>query len=102
LFKAGKLSTIGFNTIEVNKAVIEIKMTLLKVEQEILKLNSGGIEMAMQPYVSSQRVGPKILRNIALAGIISLLLGICLAFFIEYIGNIKNKNSKSVDNSSIE
>lgn len=90
LFQAGKLSTMGFNPIEVSKAVIAIKIELLSVEQALLKLNSGGIEMAMQPYVSSKPVNPKILMNIILAGISSILLGIFLAVFIEYIGNIKN------------
>lgn len=92
LFKAGKLSTMGFNPIEINKAVSDIKLVLLKVDQEILKLNSGGIEMSMQPYVSSRPVGPKILRNIALAGILSLFLGICLAFLMEYLGNTKKQS----------
>lgn len=91
LFKAGKLSTMGFNPIDVSKSVIAIKIELLSVEQALLKLESGGLEMAMQPYVSSKPVSPKILRNIAFAGISSILLGIFLAFFMEYMGNIKNK-----------
>lgn len=91
LFEAGRLSTMGFNPIEVNQSVIGIKVELLKVEQEVSKLNRGGIEMAMQTYVSSKPVGPKVLRNIAIAGILSLLLGMCLAFLAEYLGNIKHR-----------
>ncbi|KQC10486.1 MAG: hypothetical protein APR62_12030 [Smithella sp. SDB] len=93
LFSAGKLTTVGFNPVEVNKKIVEIKVDLLSIEQYLSRLNNGGIEIAAQPYVSSRPVSPKILRNIALAGISSLLLGIFLAFFIEYIGNIKNKKS---------
>jgi hypothetical protein len=93
LFSAGKLTTVGFNPVEVNKKIIDIKLELLGVEQQISRLNNGGIEIAAQPYVSNRPVSPKILRNVVAAGIFSLLLGMFLAIFIEYIGNIKNKNS---------
>jgi len=93
LFSAGKLATMGFNPVEVSKRVSDIKVELLRVEQLLSRLNNGGIEIAAQPYVSNRPVSPKILLNVVAAGISSLLLGIFLAFFIEYIGNIKNKNS---------
>ena len=93
LFSAGKLTTVGFNPVEVNKKIIDIKLELLGVEQKLSRLNNGGIEIAAQPYISNRPVSPKILLNVVAAGISSLLLGIFLAFFIEYIGNIKNKKS---------
>jgi capsular polysaccharide biosynthesis protein len=93
LFSAGKLTMVGFNPLEVNEKIIDIKLELLGVEQKLSRLNNGGIEIAAQPYVSNRPVGPKILLNVVAAGISSLLLGIFLAFFIEYIGNIKNKKS---------
>jgi capsular polysaccharide biosynthesis protein len=93
LFSAGKLSTMGFNPIDVNKSISNIKVELLGVEQQISRLNNGGIEIAAQPYISSRPVSPKILRNVVASGILSLLLGVFLAIFIEYIGNIKNKKS---------
>ena len=93
LFKAGKLSTMGFNPIEINKKIVETKIELLAVEQQLSRLNKGGIEIAAQPYISNHPVSPKRLLNVVVAGISSLLLGIFLAFFIEYIGNIKNKRN---------
>jgi len=102
LFKAGKLATMGFNPIDVNQAVIGIKMSLLKIDQEILKLNNGGLEMAMQPYVSSTPVGPRILRNTALAGTLSLLFGVCLSFLLAYFETLKKKKIRAVENSSNE
>ncbi len=95
LFEAGKLATIGFNPADVGKRIIDIKAELLEIDQKILRLNNGGIEIAAAPYISNNPVSPKILRNIALAGISSLFLGIFLAFFIEYIFNVKNSNNKS-------
>jgi uncharacterized protein involved in exopolysaccharide biosynthesis len=92
LFRAGKFS-MGFNPIDVNRRISDLKVELLGVEQQISRLNKGGIEIAAQPYISSRPVSPKILRNIVASGILSLLLGVFLAVFIEYIGNIKNKKS---------
>lgn len=94
LFEAGKLSTMGFNPVDVGKRIIDIKAELLDIDQKISRLNDGGIEIAAQPYISDKPVSPKILRNVILAGMISLLLGIFLALFIEYIVNIKNRNNK--------
>lgn len=93
LFRTGKISTIGFNPIDVNKKIIDIKIELLTVEQQLSRLNNGGIEIAAQPYISNHPVSPKKLLNVVVAGIFSLLLGVFLAVFIEYIGNIKNKKS---------
>lgn len=100
LFKAGKLSTIGFNPIEVNKSVIGIKVDLLKIEQDALRLNSGGIEIAMRPYISSKPVSPKILWNLGFAGISSLFLGIFLAFLMEFVGNMKRQRRTQANNTS--
>jgi capsular polysaccharide biosynthesis protein len=91
LFRAGKIFTIGFNPIDVNKKIIDIKIELLTVKQQLSRLNNGGIEIAAQPYISNHPVNPKRLLNVVIAGICSLLLGIFLVVFIEYIGNIKNK-----------
>jgi len=99
LFEAGKLSTMGFNPVDVSKGIINIKANLIGIDQQILRLNNGGIEIAAQPYVSDNPVSPKILRNVILAGVISLLLGIFLALLIEYIGNFKNRNNNSSGNS---
>lgn len=102
LFEAGKLTTMGFNPVEVSKSISDIKVNLLAIDQQILRLNNGGIEIAAQPYISDKPVSPKILRNVILAGIFSLFIGIFLSLFIEYIGNVKNRNNKLSENSSTD
>jgi hypothetical protein len=93
LFKAGKLSTMGFNPIDISKKIIDAKLELLGIEQQLSRLNKGGIEIAVQLYISNKRVSPKILLNVVAAGIFSLLLGVFLAVFIEHSENIKNKKN---------
>ena len=83
LLKTGKLIALGFNPIEINKSISKIKMEKLKVEQTLERLK--GIEMIALPYISSKPVKPKVKLNIVLAGTISLLAGIFLAFFMEYL-----------------
>jgi capsular polysaccharide biosynthesis protein len=98
LFSAGKISTIGFNPIDFNKKIIDIKIELLTVEQQLSRLNNGGLEIAAQPYIPNHPVSPKILLNVIWAGIFSLLFGVFLAFFMEYKEKIKkigNINSRS-------
>lgn len=102
LFEAGKLSTMGFNPVDVGKRIIDIKAELLDIDQKISRLNDGGIEIAAQPYISDKPVSPKILRNVILAGMISLFVGIFLVLFIEYIGNVKSRSNKPFGKSSME
>ena len=99
LIREGKLTTFGFNPIELNKRIVDIKIEKLAVEQALSSLKNGSIQIMTPPYISNKPVSPKILQNVFVAGIISLLLGVFLAILIEYIGNIKNKKSKPADNS---
>ena len=102
LFEAGKLSTMGFNPVDVGKRIIDIKAELLEIDQKISRLNGGGIEIAAEPHISDKPVSPKILRNVISASMISLFVGIFLALFIEYISNVKNKNNNLSGKSSME
>ena len=88
-FKAGKLSTIGFNPIDLDRKISEIKVELFIIEQQLLRLNNGCIMVAVQPSISNKPISPKKLLNIVAAGIFSLVLGVFLAIFIEYIGNTR-------------
>ena len=96
MFEAGKITTMGFNPVEASRMIVQMKVDLLEIDQKISRLNNGGVEIATQLNISDNPVSPTILRNIIFAGIISLLLGILLALFIEYIGNVKNRNSNSL------
>jgi capsular polysaccharide biosynthesis protein len=87
LIKTGRLIPVGFNPVELNKRISDIKIEKLQVEQALKRLQ--GIEMAAQPYISSKPVKPKKRQNVMIAGVVGLLASIMLAFFIEFLE--KNK-----------
>ena len=85
LIKTGRL--IGFNPIELNKRISDIKIEKLQVEQALKRLK--GIEMLTQPNISSKPVKPKKKQNVMIAGVVGFLASIMLAFFMEFFE--KNK-----------
>lgn len=97
--KAGTLSMIGFNPIMLHKDLSDIRLELFATEQQLSKLNSDCIKLATQAHIFKNPISPKILFNVILAGIFSLLFGAFLAIFLEYIENIKNKKRKQVDSN---
>lgn len=98
LLKEGNLLQMGFNPIDLDKEIVDMKMELLQVDQTLLRLKNGEIEIASQPYISSNPVKPKIVLNIALACIFSLLLGILLAFFLDYLEKTRMTKNNNVNN----
>jgi capsular polysaccharide biosynthesis protein len=88
LLKSGKLLPMGFNPVDLNKRIADIKLEKLGVEQSIQRLKDGGIGIAAQPYIPSKPVKPKKMLIVALAGAASLFIGIFIAFFMEYIKKI--------------
>ena len=92
LLTGGKLTPVGFNPVELNKRISDIKLEKLAVEQAIQRLK-GGIEIANQLYIMDKPVKPRIKMNVALSGIVSLFLGIFLSFFLEYVEKIKKGSS---------
>lgn len=93
LLKAGKLLPMGFNPIDLNKRIVDIKLEKLAAEQAMLRLKDGGIRIATQPYVSSKPVKPNIKMIVFLSGVMSLFWSILLSFFLEYVEKIKKGNS---------
>jgi capsular polysaccharide biosynthesis protein len=97
LIKTGRLIPVGFNPIDLNKRISDIKIEKLLLEQSLRRLK--GIEMVTQPYISSKPVKPKKRQNVMIAGVVGLLASIMLAFFIEFLE--KNKmNLKNLKNST--
>jgi LPS O-antigen subunit length determinant protein (WzzB/FepE family) len=52
---------------------------------EITKMNVEGLKIIQEPYAFPRPVGPRKLRNMAIAGVTSLFFGIFLVFFLEFI-----------------
>jgi hypothetical protein len=91
LLRSGKLVQMGFNPIEINKKIVDLKLERLAVEQDILRLKDGDIGIAVQLYVSDKPVKPRIKMNVALAVVVSLFLGIFLSFALENVEKIRKQ-----------
>ncbi len=89
LLKNGKLIPVGFNPIDLYKGISNLEIEKISVQQAIKNLK--GIEIVDQLHVLKHPVKPNIKMNIALAGVISLFVGVFLAFFMEYIEKIKTE-----------
>jgi len=93
LFETGKITLVGFNLIELEKSILDLKVRKIAIEQALNRLK--GVEMLEEPLISENPVKPKIMLNIAIAGISSLFIGIFLAFFIENITKMKSKDNET-------
>ena len=88
LLESGRLIPVGFNPIELEKRVSDLKIERLVIEQGIKRLK--GVEMISSLNIPKNPVKPRIKKNIALASTISLFIGIFLAFFMEYIEKMRS------------
>lgn len=90
LLRDGKID-IGYNPLSLQIDIVNIENEKLAVDQALSKFKDGRIQLITPPSVSNKPVSPKILHNVFVAGILSLLVGIALAFLIEYIHKIKKR-----------
>jgi LPS O-antigen subunit length determinant protein (WzzB/FepE family) len=90
LLKEGKLIPLNFNPVEIKKKASDMEVERFAIEQALKR--PKGVEMIENPHILKNPVKPSIKKNIALAGIVSLLIGIFLAFFMEYVERIRNKS----------
>lgn len=96
--KKGKVKDLGFNPIDLDNAVINLKQRLNNIKNDIQLLR--GFEVVIEPAIPQKPVKPKKLLNVAIAGITSLFFGIFLAFLMEWIE--KNKRVGVRRDSSAE
>jgi len=85
LLKREKLIPIGFNPADLMRSISHLQIEKIQVEHAIKNLK--GVEVLVQ-YIYNKPVKPNIKKNIVLAGIVSLVAGIFLAFFVEYIKRV--------------
>ncbi len=81
--KENESKELGFNPIDMDKEVIIFKQMLRNVENDIKLLK--GFEIVIEPVISDKPVRPKKVLNVAIAGTLSLFLGVFLAFLLEWL-----------------
>ncbi len=88
--KRNQTKELGFNPIDMDKDVMIFKQMLMDVENEIKLLK--GFEIVVEPVVTDKPVRPKKVLNVAIAGIVSLFLGVFLAFLLEWLHRNRRLN----------
>jgi capsular polysaccharide biosynthesis protein len=86
---SSKLLPVGFNPIEINNKAVEQKMEKHRLEQE--RQNYKVIQLLQDPFISKNPVKPQKAIIMAIAGILSLMLGIFIVFIVEYLEGTKKK-----------
>jgi hypothetical protein len=81
--KEKKLTTFGFNPMDLEQKMIEYELRLEEIDSKIKKLR--GFEMLGNPEIPAVPVRPRNMVNIIVGGFLFLLLGFFLSFFIEWI-----------------
>jgi LPS O-antigen subunit length determinant protein (WzzB/FepE family) len=80
--KKGRIRDLGFNPIDLDKTVIDLKQRLYDTENDLQLLK--GFEVAVEPTIPQKPVKPKKVLYMALAGITSLFISIFIAFIMEW------------------
>lgn len=80
--KGGHLSVISFVPAQIKQKAIDLESERRSLEKAME--NVAGVSLVGKLYISKTPVSPNIKKNIILAGLISLFLGVFLAFLLEY------------------
>jgi capsular polysaccharide biosynthesis protein len=87
--KQGRLNIVGYNPIEVENSVIDLKQRLVNLQTKINLLK--GFNVVVEPIILKKPVKPRKLLNITIAGVSSVILGMFLAYFMTWF----ERNRKS-------
>ncbi len=81
LLGEGKLIPVGFNPIELESKISDLKIQKMIVDQDIRNLT--GVRTLQEPFVSRRPVRPRVALDLFVAGLVGLFAGITLALFVE-------------------
>jgi len=91
LVSAGKLNPIGFNPIDINKTIYDLKMEQADLKQKLANLK--GVELISPLNFSKNPVKPNKLLVLFATGIISLLFAVCLSVLLQITRDKKKRNT---------
>jgi capsular polysaccharide biosynthesis protein len=92
--KSGKRNNLGFNPMLMESDVMNLRQELNDIEDRIQLLK--GFEVVVEPFIPTNPVKPKKILNMAVAGIISLFLGVLIAFFMESLDKSRKRVNKTI------
>ena len=85
--RSSSLSSLGFNPIEINQQVLDMRNELYRLEQE--RLHYRLIQPLDDPFVSKSPVKPNKTMMITVAGLCGLLFGVFAVFIAKYSPGLK-------------
>jgi len=88
---AGNIKTLGFNPLDIDKSILEIKSKISELNYKLQNLKPFE---TVTFYVSDKPVKPKKKLVIAVSIITGLFIGIFLAFFFEWLENVRKRYSE--------
>ncbi|MBF0343561.1 MAG: hypothetical protein HQL06_04935 [Nitrospirae bacterium] len=95
MFIHGKIVFVGFNPLELKMSINYLKTKKFEIENILKQLK--GVDIVDKIYISKNPIKPNKTKNISVAAIMSLFVGVILAFVIESIK--KTKYRKFYNNS---
>jgi capsular polysaccharide biosynthesis protein len=84
---SSKLLPVGFNPVEINNKIVDLKMEKHRLEQE--RQNFKLIQLLQDPFVSKDPVKPQKAIIMIIAGILSFMFGVVTVFIAEYLVGVK-------------
>ncbi len=90
--KEGKVKDYGFNPLEMEKIIMDLKVRLEDTKTRLATLK--GFEVAVEPVIPTRPHSPKALLIIGVSLISSILLAIFIALFVEWYKNAKKRHKE--------
>lgn len=87
MINKGKLNPVGFNPVDFNRALSELKIEKITLQQGIQNLR--GVELITLPTIPSRPFKPRPLIDIAIAGLTSLIAGMIIVAILNYLEKMK-------------
>ena len=90
--KKGEVKDLGFNPTEIDTSIINLKNRLKELKSTLENLK--GFEISVPPFEPDKPAKPKKGLILAVSIVSGLFLGIFLAFFVEWVENVKKRRQE--------
>jgi len=93
--KNGDIKDLRFNPIGVDTSIINLKNRLTSLEMSLK--NIKGFEVSVPPFIPEKPSKPKKGLIVAVSIVSGLFLGVFLAFFLEWLENVRKRHQENIN-----